>query len=70
MDDDRIFLLLTCVNFAQIARLARYRETGSQATDKSPILSCDVTTRILPANRAENSRPRAKLEWKYNWNPF
>jgi len=41
MEDDHIFLLillLTCVNFAQIVCLARYRQIGCQATDKRPIL--------------------------------
>jgi len=32
--DDLIFLLLTRAYFTQVGRLARYRETGSQATDK------------------------------------
>jgi len=37
MEDDQIFLLillLTCVYVAQIACLASYKETGSQATNK------------------------------------
>ncbi len=61
MEDDQIFL------FTSLGQLQR--ETSSQTTDNWPILSGDVPTLFMLANRAENFRPRivpncAELKWK------
>lgn len=68
--------LATRTNFCEIRlvyshkkRFASYRETGSRATDNRPILSGDVTKRILQSRVQFAIIPcRTKLKLGYNWN--
>ncbi len=66
MEDDQTcisILSLICATLRKLVRLASYRETSSQATDKWQILSGDVTHThdCLTARRTG-------LTWKYNRN--